>query len=496
MLLTASPPTADVALGVLETCPAPSVGPYVLPNNADLQGIVGDPLAQAIVNEPEMVLDAWRRACRTLSILQLGKLARTVEAVDLLAGLDGPYGEIRSFSNPGFPGFVALGIRNPDVILAEQAIHEAVHVVFSAHLALRDELSPLLDERAGALSPFTNSVRTIERVAHGILSYSAVHRLWAAVGGSAAAPSLLGIQDRFQCHDIIARRLKTLEQRLALATLHFCDAAGAEAFNVLCAVADDLLGLALAAPFRPGGDALVAEAAKQPFAPASLNAIERAEIALASVGMKASRITVRFADLPAVAFPLAAHCAVVPASWVVSPVPDPKLSGFSNLSGPASHVLDASSDSEVYLYLHQNPAIARQAAILDLTDEAGELLGIPACCRRWFQQNWPVAKSYGGDAFALMLRQAAKVGEVHMVPECDASAMYRGGGLCWHFPCSPVCTETVALVTQRRVYLQGSNPLLLAELEAAYRRTFSLLEQGGYVDGVCADQGAVVVRIV
>ena len=71
--------------------------------------------------------------------------------------------------------------------------------------------------------------------------------------------------------------------------------------------------------------------------------------------------------------------------------------------------------------------------------------------------------------------------------------MYRGGGLCWHFPCSPDCAETIRIVGERRDFLTKHDPGLLRELDRANRDAVSLLPDGSYRDGISDVRGRVVV---
>jgi hypothetical protein len=495
MAIADSTPDPKAALRIIGSATPTTGGANILPVTKSLERIVGPWLDEALVADAAAVSAAWITAERVLDKLHLDRLVSIVQAVDLIAGLHGPRGEIRALSNPQFPGFAAIGVDNPPLILAEQAVHEAVHVTLAAYVALDANLTPLTDERVGVLSPFTGSVRTVERVAHGILSYAGVRQLWRAVATEAEPELWMELPDRGKACELVALRLRTLDARLALAMTCLFDAGGTEVCNLLNKLASDFLAVELETPVRDISQrSEIASAAGYPIRPSGLSPIQRAELDAAAQGNKVSRITIPFVDISTDGFALVSCAAVVASSWVIRSVPDPRIGRFSNLSSEAEHVLDADSKSEVHLYLHSDDSFARQAALLDREDQAGELLGIPICCREWFSREWPAEREVGGDLFRVMVRQAARDGGVIVASECDASAMYRGGGLCWHFPCSPACPETIRIVRARRDRLAESDLDLLTELDSARRCTITILADGTYLDGVRSQDGAVVVQ--
>ena len=464
-----------------------------LSKSSALDQIVG-PLHKHLSTDAELVQNAWMLAEKTLQELGLSSLSNLFRAVDLVAGFHGVRGEIRALSNPCFPGFVAIGIDAPPLIITEQALHESMHVVVSARLAISDELAELLDERVGVLSPFTNSVRTIERVVHGILSYSVVGALWRAVACFSTPGYFLEISDRDHAQGVAERRVRTIEARLRLAMQCLLDGAGVEACRRTAQLLEELTDLTISyLPSHTVNRRKIVVDAGYSTGLVGLSAIERAEVTAATSGAKASRISVSLVDIPRIGFALAACAPVAASSWAIRSVRDPRLNGFSNVSSDSKHILDAEPGSEVHLYLHPDATIARKAAMLDGKDEAGELFEIPNCCRDWYARAWPDTRTAGGDLFATMVRRAATNGRVTVASECDASAMYRGGGLCWHFPCSPNCTETVRISRNRRRLFEESDPNLLRELDRAKRCAITILADGSYRDGATDGDGSIIV---
>ncbi len=332
---------------------------------------------------------------------------------------------------------------------------------------------------------------------HGVLSYAAVLAMWRAAAAFASPERWMEFSDSTKACNIVARRVRTLETRLRLAMICLFDGAGEEVCRRTKRLADELLNVQLPSG-RTDSDSRARIVAEAGYAPelSELTPIERGELGLAMYEDKVSRISVQLSKIPRIGFALAGHTAVAASSWTIHSIPDPKIGGFSNVSFETSHILYSDSDQDVHLYLHPKSAYARKAAILDREDKAGRMFGIPACCRGWYSLMWPQTREAGGDLFSVMVRIAARKGCISVASECDASAMYRGGGLSCHFPCSPHCRETVAIVRARRKRLEILDPSLLAELDCARRDTVTILADGTYEDGEVSSDGAFIVSFV
>lgn len=227
-----------------------------------------------------------------------------------------------------------------------------------------------------------------------------------------------------------------------------------------------------------------------------LSPIEWAEVCLASVGDKVSRIAMRADDAANVYFEILAMAPAVLAAKAIQSKPDPCLDRFSNTIAAEWPIDDAPVDSEVFVYVASTAESARAAARLDRMNEAGELLDIPECCVEFFRANWEACSAENGDLFRRMLRLNATQGVVQLHWTCDASAMYRGGGYCWHFPCSPQCSETIARIEARARRIRELAPDLAHELDLAYRSTLRLEPRGSYSEsrdgpGVMIDVSAI-----
>ena len=448
---------------------------------SEVHGIIMDDGRYEFQEDIEVTQKKWREGIGFLNQLGLSSLVNLANSADLIIGIQGEWACIQAFSNPLFPGFLALNVNAPAVIIAEQQVHEGTHNALSAKLALEHKYANLSNDSIAAFSPFTDSVRTVDRVIHGVISYTSVLNLWKAISNK---PSLLkNEKDHYsdqEARHLIHTRIQAVSSRISLAIGFIED---------VLSVSDFLLFKELFHEFYDDFDSLhlrnltrseLIQAAGFSLDILDLSPIEQAELLLAQQGSKVSRISIPMSQVSTLGFALTGVVSVVPSAWVVNPVFDKNLNGFSNVSSSESHVLDSTKLSEVHLYLGQNLIVVREAAKLDAIGEAGEKLGIPKCCRNFFKKNWNDVLRSGGDLFALLVRKNAQSKLVKIPKEIDSSAMYRRGGLCWHFPCSINCEDSLAIVERRREILKKYNPKLLNQLEQAYVNKIWLLESGEY----------------
>jgi hypothetical protein len=488
-------PDPTTPLSLVEMKPRQVERPFVPRDMGRLSRILGRPHSESVVHDANSVLKAWRNGQDALKALGFDNLVRLTDTVDIVVGLQCAWGEIRALSNPLAPGFVAFGVNNPAGILAEQAVHEATHVNFAARVATDPGYEGFDDDTVSVPSPFTGSLRTVERVAHGVISYSVVELLWDAIASREAPLDFLEIGDTATTQRFAAVRAAGVRDRVRLGLAALRDAGGPSVLAKMATTYEELTGRA---PFWNADPApeLRRLADWSNIAPAmtDLPSVHQAEIALAADGMKASRISVPLEKAYKMALALAKHVAVVGGRWATTTITDPRLGGFSNISGEMTDILRAPPGSVAHLYLHVDPDFARMAAQQDLNDDAGDLFGIPTCCQNAFKEHWPRVSAVGGDLFGDMIRRFAKEGSCTVARECDATAMYRGGGLCWHFPCRPDCGATIQTVQQRRSALKSLNPDLLRELDRANAEVLTLAATGHYLLRASAGLGNIVVE--
>lgn len=464
-----------------------------------LSSSIVDPDVVELESDSRAVEIKWREGMTLIARVAPGRLLEIARCADLICGLRGDSNTIQAFSNSNIPGFIAFNVTTPPVLAAEQILHEATHSVLSATLALDKRYAQLVQPHRAAFSPFTDSVRPVERVVHGVISYAAVLEFWKQLTKTLDAPTLhdsFGGQSNVE--EIISRRIMELDARVRVAVLFLRDALEPDEFSALEHLVADLLPDANRLLYGAKERELTLESAGYSIRPSGLSAIQRAEVLLAHSGKKVSRVSFAVSTMTRFGFALAAESPVVPASWVISPVFDSRLGGFSNVVRVEKPILQAAGDDLLHLYVARSAYLAREAAQLDRKGEAGAHFGIPACCRAWFAKRWYACAEQGGDLFALLLREWASNGRVVVHEECDASAMFRGGGLCWHFPCEPDCGATVTVVRERKAFLADRAPELLSELSKAHLKWFWLDHEGRYLtdEATAVRSGHIMVQII
>ena len=228
---------------------------------------------------------------------------------------------------------------------------------------------------------------------------------------------------------------------------------------------------------------------------AALNNQAVSEILLALAGTKVSRLTA-----PASVIRLVSEALDYPvfvASRCLAPVVDDALRGFSNQSSDGGPVSDLSGHQEVYAYFGGDLVDRAIVSALDRLNAGGLYLGIPACCRSYFSAAWvSCLDQHSGDlAFALLSSHPdwSSGRSLQIAWQCNAYGMYQGGGLLWHFPCSPWCERTIAVVDSRLRLLERVDGEFAAESRAFQQRAFRVFPDRRFqleVDG----RGGVLVQ--
>jgi len=182
------------------------------------------------------------------------------------------------------------------------------------------------------------------------------------------------------------------------------------------------------------------------------------ELLLALLGLKVSRLTLALRD--AVHLQRVLGIPLVCGTDLVVAQTDAALPSFSNLAVRSPIATDVfpllMPEQTIDIYISVDWRAAAICWALDRQDKAGELLGIPECCRRWFAANWEVCvKELEGDLAYCCLKGLLIGGMVSIPSATNPYAIYLGGSLLSHFPCSPLCGATMAAAEQRRLALSG-----------------------------------------
>jgi hypothetical protein len=358
------------------------------------------------------------------------------------------------------------------VLLAEQIIHESSHVQLGLAIEHDDNLFETIRTMPACYSPFTQSIRTAERVLHGVVSYGRALEFWRKVSEhSGSFTQWFKIDNTVECADVARQRIAEIEGRVYRGWRALISCASANEIEVISGVYETV------AQSKP--DFLLSAAEKQELSKA-LPPIPLAELLLAIAGVKASRINVGVVASDthrAILESGIAHCY---SNGAFLPGTDENLGLFFNRFVSSCGLLDATSKHEALCYVAGSPELARKAWELDGDDAAGELFGIPACCRSFYWTQWPKVRRSGGDLFGALLVEHCSDKNVVISWQCNAAAMYLGGGVCWHFPCSLHCSNTKAIIEDRLKYLVKLDARLARGLEILQRRSFLWSQARGY----------------
>lgn len=439
---------------------------------ADLERIVGPGYASALVRDPDVVGHAIDSTIQLLEEIWPSAVEVIAAHVDLCAGLEGERGEIRSFSNEHVPGLVSLAVNNPVALLAEELIHEATHVQLGMRIEGDEFLSEALNAMPACYSPFTNSVRPAGRVLHGVVSYGRVLSFWKLLGAfDRFDPLWLDCKIDVDARAVVQRRINELSTRVNYGWNSLVSCASEDEIPIFQNLYEELLQdkPELAAPLK--GIESICEL---------LPPIPRAEFLIASQGRKASRFSVRIGThaIPEAILATGMPCCYSARAFL--PKHGQQLQRFSNTFASSCKVLDASPDHEVLCYVGSDRTLVRRAFDLDCDDAAEMCFEIPSCCNSFYRRTWESIRERGGDLFAFLLGDSTN-GSTFTIPwQCNAAAMYAGGGICWHFPCSLDCPATIDIVEQRMAELLKLDPLLAECLVALQKQAFFWSPTGGY----------------
>jgi hypothetical protein len=424
----------------------------------------------------DITTDAWNEAIALLRESGHPGLGIVEGCAISVLGLNNRFGEVMAFSDKKLPGFLAFGVNNPPGVLAEELLHESVHTLIWSYLQLNPSVADSLHSLYGVYSTFVKRGRTAVRVLHGALSYGAVCSLWITICKSGLAGKAFATTDT-EGRRLAEYRISTLQNRVATSL---------DALENVCRngeIADlasaTQLSWALEAVSAEGcGKGSIEEQIQEIRAVATLNDVTKAEILLALIKEKQSRTVLPIDQLEFLdAFGRAGGKYVIGHTLVKSDL-DQKCAGFSNVVASTFELDSDDGGLDAFVYFGSDLSQIAETARLDNLNLAGTLLGIPECCQLFFSLNWDRVRNHGGDLFGHLLSKQPKVSSGHI--ECDVSALYRGKGLCWHFPCELHCENTRRVVQNRTELLTQIDPVLSERLITKAKRLLLWSSTRGY----------------
>jgi hypothetical protein len=390
--------------------------------------------------------------------------ARVLRHVSFVASFDAAPGLLQSLSAGEWPGFVLLRCMNSPAHVADQLVHETSHQLLDAAFARNPELVAQIRAAPSAYSPFFTQPRPCIKLVHGLVSYLEVLRCWRGILDANAIDTATA-QARFEHVENLCKQ--GLRSLLAAAPVEHWPAWHA----FLREVSPMVDAIALAPPAPPRDVRALARKLE-------LTRIQEAELLLAVHGHKVSRLSVSLDQGRELAVALSPSTVPVFSRQVMVARTEHLKGSFANLAEATFEYYQPPQGAFVYCYVGKDAA---RAALADEHDQAGELLGIPECCRAFFAAHWDEAREhYEGDLAAWLCRHDA---DREPRWQCNPFAMYFDAGLLWHFPCSWRCAATVEVIDRRLAALSALAPDLARALAAFQRQRVIHSPSAGTLSG-------------
>ena len=196
------------------------------------------------------------------------------------------------------------------------------------------------------------------------------------------------------------------------------------------------------------------------------------ELLTALEGRKVSRLTLELKEAFRLQQQLGIPIACAP--YIISYEHDEKLPHFSNtmvkINTPAETL---SARDTVNVFIAKDWRDAMIACSLDEQNLAGQLLGIPECCRSWFAKTWDKSVEYAEGDLAYMSMQEHVGKATVLIPwQCNAYGVYFGASFLSHFPCKSFCHPTISLVDDLACWLQAVDPSLYVRIQTVQKSPF------------------------
>lgn len=420
-------------------------------------------------------VESWREQAtaglRYLAEVSPSQHARVLEHVRMIASFDETPGPLQSLSAGELPGFILARCMNGPAEVGDQFVHETSHQMLDRFLAGQQDLVDELRGSPAAYSPFFQQPRPALKLLHGVVSYLEVLRFWQEVTSSEAyGPHL----SRYAAETRLAHVKRLCEIGLrslrAVATVEAWRR-WARHLEALCPAFAPLDEERTATATTVTTKMLVERVGRLAW----IQPIERAEVLLAVAGRKISRVSVSLARGADLALALDPLLTPLFSRHVFRTRPERLKGTFSNLAERTFEYYKPPPGATVYAYVARDPEALREAVAADEDDEAGQALGIPACCRAHFAAHWDDARArFEGDLLAWSLEAISGRDDSGVLPwQSNAFAMVAGEGLTWHFPCSFRCPATVQAITRRAK--------ALAHLDAALSNRLVMAQRGAVV---------------
>ena len=163
--------------------------------------------------------------------------------------------------------------------------------------------------------------------------------------------------------------------------------------------------------------------------------------------------------------------------------PDLGKGGYGNLAPSQTPARPGSGKTRSLLIApdQDRAVLGWMAVALGWDGLVGEILGFPACCRGFFEAQWPKAMAERqGDLAPLTLAATRDRGNSGPYDwRLNVFARYFGAELLSHFPCSFDCAASLAQARRVEAGLKLIDPALAAKLKSTMRGLAIYSESGG-----------------
>ena len=403
-------------------------------------------------NDEEKVINALNKGLDIINNINDKWASNLKNSLTSVVGVEDNFNEINSGFTHDIPGFINFNINASSYVIGEQLVHELTHLMLDDILFFDKKSRIFVKDLPPVFSIFVNKPRTAELVLHGLFSYTSVYIFWHQVYKNYPKLKNTAKNRMKEVVSYINQASKDLDNILTKNEWK-------KVYNIykkICPLADlDLWKIESNKKYS-----------HKTFnnLRSYLNDLELAELSLAIIGNKVSRISMsleKLKDFHIILNKLPVNYCF--SSYLFESETDSNISDFKNVISEM-HNLDTyfKPTLEVHIYFSKYKSFLKKAFLLDKSDDCAPLFKTPDCCEKFFKENWNEAvERYQGDLTKTYYKNKKSI---DVNPIYNPVSMYFGKGLCWHFPCSMKCKKSKKLIDKRISLLKKYEPNLLNRL--------------------------------
>lgn len=425
----------------------------VIMDESKFEQVLDFDFLRGMCNDKYKVISSLNRGLKTIDKINPLWKNKMISHLSSVVGVESDFNEIVSGFTHDFPGFINFNINADDFVIGEQLSHEVTHLMLDNRLFFDNSYNKFIKSLPPIFSIFVNKPRTAELVIHGLYSYSSVYLFWKEVSNKHPKKKKIAKERMNDVKIYIEEAVSDLNNILSKSDW-------VRLFNYykqICPLADMAIWDKKTID-KEYPNILIKKLNNY------LNDLETAEIVLAILGNKVSRISMTLEQLDSFYHLLR----ILPVNYCFSNYlfesqTDKNISDFKNVI-TRIHNLDTfyKPSLEIHIYFSKYKSNLRKAFLFDQSDDCAPLFKTPDCCEIFFKENWNDAvEKYQGDLTRIYYENEKNI---ETNPIYNPVSMYFGKGLCWHFPCSLSCKKTKQMIDQRISLLKKHEPDLLNRL--------------------------------